>query len=168
MFAEYKAVINCLLFVSSQPVSSADLAKWSDLDIDVVEYLVQQLRESYARENLGLDIVRIEDGWQLCTKSEYAQYVERVFPSRNRGLSVAALETLSIIAYRQPVTRLEIEAVRGVKVDGVLQTLLDRELIEEKGRKNAPGKPILYGTTTEFLRFFKLRSLDDLPQLPTG
>ena len=166
MFAEYKAVINCLLFVSSQPVTSAELAKLSELDIDVVEYVIQQLRDTYTRESLGIDIVKIEEGWQLCTKPDYAQFVEKVFPSRSRGLSYAALETLSIIAYKQPVTRIEIEEVRGVKVEGVLQTLLDRELIEEKGRKEAPGKPILYGTTTEFLRSFKLQSLQDLPELP--
>lgn len=165
MFAEYGAIINCLLFVSNEPVSSVELARLSGLDVDVVEYTIQQLRETYARENLGLDLLQIEDGWQLCTRPEYAEFVEKVIPSRSRNLSHAALETLSIIAYKQPVTRIEIEAVRGVQVDGVLRTLLDRGLIEEKGRKNAPGKPVLYGTTTEFLRHFGLRSLEDLPKI---
>lgn len=165
MFEEYRGVVQCLLFMSNEPVTAQELAKWSGLDPDVVEYTIQQLKDIYSRENLGLDISMIDDGWQLCTRPEYSPLVERIFPTRKRGLSHAALETLSIIAYKQPITRLEIEQIRGVKIEGVLQTLLERELIAEQGRKKAPGKPVLYGTTTEFLRQFNLRSIEDLPDL---
>lgn len=165
MFEEYRGVIQCLLFMSNEPVTSEKLANWSGLDPDVVEYTIQQLKDVYSREKLGLDISMIDNGWQLCTRPEYSPLVERIFPIRKRGLSHAALETLSIIAYKQPITRLEIEQIRGVKVEGVLQTLLERELIAELGRKKAPGKPVLYGTTTEFLRQFNLQSLEDLPDL---
>ena len=163
MFEEYRAAVQCLLFVSTEPITTIELAQLSGLDPDVVDYTLQQLKEVYQRENLGLDIVMLEGGWQLCTRPENAEIVEKVFPVRRRGLSHAALETLSIIAYKQPVTRVEIEQLRGVKVDGVLQTLLDRELIREQGRKNAPGKPMLYITTSEFLRQFNLQSLEELP-----
>jgi segregation and condensation protein B len=165
MFEEYRALVQCLLFVSTEPITSAELAKLSGLDCEVVEYTIQQLRDIYVQEKMGLDIYFIDGGWQLCTRPEYAEVVERVFPVRKRSLSHAALETLSIIAYKQPVTRVEIEQIRGVKVEGVLQTLLERELIAENGRKNAPGKPVLYITTTEFLRQFNLQSLEDLPTL---
>lgn len=165
MFEEYRAVIQCLLFVSTEPVTSSELAKLSGLDEEVVEYTIEQLRNIYAREKMGLDIVLLDGGWQLCTRPELADIVERVFPVRKRGLSYAALETLSIIAYRQPITRVEIEQIRGVKVEGVLQTLMDRGLIAEQGRKNAPGKPVLYITTLEFLRQFNLESLNDLPAI---
>lgn len=165
MFEEYRAIIQCLLFVSNEPATSEELAQWSGLDIDVVEYTIQVLKDIYSRESLGLDVLLIEGGWQLCTKPEYAELVEQVYPTRKKGLSHAALETLSIIAYKQPVTRIEIEQIRGVKTDGVLQTLLERDLIEDQGRKKAPGKPVLYGTTTEFLRRFNLQSLEDLPDL---
>lgn len=165
MFEEYRAVIQCLLFVSTEPMTSSELARISGLAEDVVEYTISQLRGVYEQHGLGLDILLIDGGWQLCTRPEYAQYIEKVYPVRRRGLSHAALETLSIIAYKQPITRLEIEEVRGVKVESVLQTLLDRELITEHGRKNAPGKPVLYVTTTEFLRQFNLQSLNDLPVL---
>lgn len=165
MFEEYRAVVQCLLFISPEPVTSSQLAKLSGLDPDVVEYTIEQLREVYLQEKLGLEITLVDGGWQLCTRPELAQVVEKAFPVRRRSLSHAALETLSIIAYKQPVTRVEIEQIRGVKVEGVLQTLLDRGLIEEQGRKSAPGKPVLYVTTTEFLRQFKLNSLEELPSL---
>ena len=165
MFEEYRALVQCLLFVSTEPITSAELAKLIGLDPEVVEYTIQQLRDVYTQEKLGLDIAFIEGGWQLCTRPEYAQVVEKVFPARKKSLSHAALETLSIIAYKQPVTRIEIEQIRGVKVEGVLQTLLERNLIAEQGRKKAPGRPALYVTTSEFLRQFNLRSLEDLPAL---
>jgi len=165
MFEEYRALVQCLLFVSTEPMSSTELARLSGLDREVVEYTIQQLRDIYLQEKLGLDIIFLNGGWQLCTRPEYADVVEKVYPVRKRNLSHAALETLSIIAYKQPVTRAEIEQIRGVKVEGVLQTLLERDLIAEHGRKNAPGKPVLYVTTTEFLRQFNLSSLEDLPAL---
>jgi segregation and condensation protein B len=165
MFEEYRAAVQCLLFLSPEPLTTSELSRLSGLDADVVEYTIQQLRNIYSRESLGLDIVLLDGGWQMCTRPEHADYIEKVFPVRRRPLSHAALETLSIIAYKQPVTRLQIEAIRGVKVEGVLQTLLDRGLIAEQGRKNAPGKPVLYITTNEFLRQFNLQSLEDLPPL---
>ena len=165
MFEEYRAPVQCLLFLSPEPMTSSELSKLSGIDVDVVEYTIQQLRDIYSREKLGLDIVLVDGGWQMCTRPEYAKYVQKVFPVQRRPLSHAALETLSIIAYKQPVTRLEIEKIRGVNVESVLQTLLDRGLIAEQGRKNTPGKPVLYVTTSEFLRQFNLRSLKDLPAL---
>ncbi|MDN5348248.1 MAG: segregation and condensation protein [Clostridia bacterium] len=163
---EKRAALECLLFVAGEPVAAASLAAHLGLTEDEVRALVKELEEFYRQAGSGLTIVEVGGGYRLCTRPEYAPYVESFLEPEIPALSRAALETLAIIAYRQPVTRAEIEAIRGVKVDGVLATLQARKLIAEVGRRDAPGRPILYGTTREFLEYFGLKSLADLPPLP--
>jgi segregation and condensation protein B len=131
-----------------------------------VEELVAELSRGY--EGRGLQLIKVAGGWKLCTRPQYAPFISRMHEPTRVRLSRAALETLAIIAYRQPITRPEMEAIRGVNVDGVISTLLNYSLIEEKGRKEAPGRPMLYGTTTDFLSHFGLNSVEDLPALPEG
>ncbi|MBE3582415.1 MAG: SMC-Scp complex subunit ScpB [Thermoanaerobacteraceae bacterium] len=163
-----RAALECLLFVAGGPVTASALARSLDLDEEEVENLVGELRELYERHGHGLQIRCIAGGYQMCTRPRYAEYVEKFLKPEVPALSRAALETLAIIAYRQPITKGEIERLRGVKVDGVLHTLLSRELIMEVGRKEVPGRPILYGTTSRFLEHFGLTSLKELPPLEKG
>ncbi|MGI9951855.1 SMC-Scp complex subunit ScpB [Moorellaceae bacterium AZ2] len=160
-----RAALECLLFVAGGPVTASALARSLDLDEEEVAKLVQELQGLYENQGHGLQIRQIAGGYQMCTRPQYAEYVEEFLKPEVPALSRAALETLAIIAYRQPITKAEIERLRGVKVDGVLHTLLSRELIVEVGRKEVPGRPILYGTTSRFLEHFGLSSLKDLPPL---
>ncbi|WP_297200913.1 SMC-Scp complex subunit ScpB [Thermanaeromonas sp.] len=160
-----RAALECLLFVSSRPASPAELARALKISEEEVEILVQELQELYERDEHGLQIRKVAGGYQMCTRPEYASYIENFLKPELPSLSRAALETLAIIAYRQPITKAEIENLRGVKVDGVLATLLNRGLVKEVGRKDAPGRPILYGTTSLFLEHFGLKSLEELPPL---
>jgi segregation and condensation protein B len=156
--------IESLLFVANEPVSLSDLAKALDVSTTEVSNAIDKLREVYAGR--GLRIQRINGQVQMVTAPETAPVVERFLGLELAGrLSKAALETLATIAYRQPITRPEIDAIRGVSSDSVLRTLLARGLVEEVGRLDAVGRPILYGTTFVFLQHFGLESLDDLPPL---
>lgn len=157
---EAVALIECLLFVASAPVPASTLARATGLAEAEVEEIVAGLSAGYH----GLQVIRLTEGYRLATRPEYAARVESTSGRRLLPLSQAALETLAVIAYRQPVTRTEIEAFRGVKVEGVLANLLERGLIKEVGTKPAPGNPILYGTTPYFLEYFGLESLNRLPR----
>jgi segregation and condensation protein B len=161
---EIAAVIESLLFVADQPVTVAELAKVLQLSKANIEAGLEVLDESY--QNRYLQIQRQDQKLQLSTAPQATSYIERflglTFATR---LSTAALETLGIIAYKQPVTRSEIEGIRGVNSDGVLRTLLSKGLIEELGRLDTVGNPIQYGTTFEFLQYFGLTTLSDLPEL---
>jgi len=130
-----------------------------------VEELVRQLRWNYDAAGHGFELKSVAGGYRLCTRPQYDPYVAKLDLPRPSPLTPAALETLAIIAYRQPVTKSEIEAIRGVKVDSSIRTLLDRRLIQEVGRKDVPGRPILYGTSRQFLEYFGLDNLDELPPL---
>ncbi|MBQ2448680.1 MAG: SMC-Scp complex subunit ScpB, partial [Peptococcaceae bacterium] len=112
----------------------------------------------------GIGVMKLGDGYIMAIKQDYLPYVEKLYRPQMSTLSMAALETLAIIAYKQPVTRGEVELIRGVKADKIVQNLIAKELIEEKGRKDAPGRPILYGTTRKFLQYFNIESLDQLPE----
>ena len=159
------AAVECLLFVSSEPVPLRELARALDCDEVAAELAVIELREALEERGSGLQLVNIAGGWQLATRSEHAEVIGRLFARGGTKLSRAALETLSIVAYRQPVTQPEIEAVRGVGCAGVLKTLLERRLVAEAGRRQTVGRPILYATTEDFLHYFGLSALDDLPPL---
>jgi|YNPNPStandDraft_1061719.scaffolds.fasta_scaffold04121_9 segregation and condensation protein B len=162
-------LLESLLFVASEPVAISRLAQALEVDQEAVERALAALAQDYVEARRGLRLQRKGDRVQLCTMPEAAPYVERFLGlDLSTRLSAAALETLAIIAYRQPITRAEIEAVRGVNCDGVLRTLLARELIEPVGRLEAPGRPFLYGTTFQFLHYFGLDSLEALPPLPDG
>jgi len=159
-------MIEALLFASQAPLSAAELARADDsLDEEQVETAIQQLRMEYEREGRAFDVVELAGGYQLLTRPEYAPVLER-FESvpQSPRLSAPALETLAIIAYRQPVGRAEVEEIRGVGAGGVLRTLQERDLIEVVGRGEGLGRPLLYGTTRRFLEHFGFRSLSDLPR----
>ena len=143
------------------------LAEIGDIPPEEIEAAIEDLRSSYRKEGLSLDVVEMDGGYMLCVRSEYSEYVSRLYPSIRRGLSHAALETLAIIAYKQPITRMEIERLRGVNVEGVLQGLLEKGLVTEMGRKEGIGRPFLYGTTTRFLQEFNLKDIEDLPDMET-
>lgn len=162
-----KSLIESLLFVADEPVALGDLARALEVSTQVVAEAVETLAQEYAQR--GLRIQRVNGRVQMITAPEAAPVIERFLGlETSTRLSQAAMETLAIIAYRQPITRPEIDAIRGVSSDGVIRTLLARGLIEEQGRLDTPGRPILYGTTFEFLRCFGLESLEDLPPLEEG
>jgi segregation and condensation protein B len=159
-------LIEALLFASHVPLSAAELARADEaLDEEQVEAAIAELRHEYAREGRAFDVAEIAGGYQLLTRPEFAPVLERfdAVPHSAR-LSTPALETLAIIAYRQPIGRAEVEEIRGVGAGGVLKTLQEREMVEVVGRGEGLGRPLLYGTTRRFLEHFGFRSLDDLPR----
>ncbi|MDQ7849767.1 MAG: SMC-Scp complex subunit ScpB [Armatimonadota bacterium] len=156
--------IECVLLVSGEPVRLHQLAEAIQAPADVVVAAVALLRQEYAGR--GLEVQEVAGGYQLGTRPAYANAVRRYLGAAGREpLSQAALETLAIVAYRQPITRPEIEALRGVRSEHILERLEERRLIKAVGRKPTAGRPILYGTTEAFLRYFGLRDLSDLPPL---
>jgi segregation and condensation protein B len=160
-----KPLVEALLFVAEEPLTLERLAEITEFPVQDVRLALRELQQEYAADDRGLQVMEIAKGYQLATKPDLAPVVEKMFKGENRyTLSQAALETLAIISYRQPVTRVDIENIRGVKVDGVLETLLKRRFIRTAGRKDAPGRPILYGTTREFLKYFGLKDLSELPR----
>ena len=158
--------LEALLFVSDEPVASVVLAQALEVDRREVDQLCEELGRAYEERDAGIVIRTIAGGWRLSTHPDAAPFVEQyVLSSRHARLTKAALETLSIVAYKQPVTRHQISAIRGVNSDGVLTALIDRSLVVEVGREEGPGRPILYGTTPEFLERLGLPSLSALPSL---
>jgi segregation and condensation protein B len=155
-----------VLFVADEPLSSAALAPLIEADRRTVDVLLESLARDYERAGAGLSLRRVAGGWRLYTHPAAATVVERfVLSSRHTRLTRAALETLAIVAYKQPVTRHQVEAIRGVSTEGVLKALVDRGLLAEVGREEGPGRPVLYGTTPEFLERLGLDSVGDLPSL---
>ncbi len=164
---ELARVIEAILFVSGAPVEIAELQRALGVTESETLLALAALDSDLSYHRRGICLKRFGEHVQLSTRAEYAPYVERLLqPVQRQSLSQAALETLAVVAYRQPVTRLEIEAVRGVKCDYSVQSLVNKGLIEEVGRKDALGRPILYGTTDRFLAHFGLSSLRDLPAFP--
>lgn len=160
-----KSIIEGLLFAAGdEGLEMKQLADVLELDVKFTASLVDELQRDMKKKGRGIQIVEIAGAMQLATLPEHAVYLERLAASPHRSaLSQAALETLSIVAYKQPITRVEIEEIRGVKCDRAIQTLVAKDLIEEKGRADAVGRPILYGTTKSFLDYFALKGLQDLP-----
>jgi len=157
-------VLEALLFVSDSPVTAHDLAQACDSSVREVEHALPTLA-GRMEESGGLQLVQIAGGYQVCTKKDHAEAIAKFLrPSRQR-LSKSALEVLAIVAYRQPITLAEIDVVRGVQSDHGVRSLVDKDLVEEVDRRQAPGRPILYGTTRHFLHQFKLNDLTDLPPL---
>ena len=164
---ELAHVIEAILFVAGEPVNVKDVQRALDVTEDETRQAIDALDSDYSFHRRGITLKRFGEHIQLSTRAEYAPYVERLLqPIQKQSLSQSALETLAIVAYRQPVTKLEMEAVRGVKCDYSVQSLVNKGLIEEVGRKEALGRPILYGTTDKFLSHFGLHTLDDLPKPP--
>ncbi len=165
--AQIKAALEALLFMSETPLSPKELVPvFEGLDLFQITDLFEELRREYADSEGGLTIIKVAGGDQMCTRPEIAVWVKKLYSSRQRRrLSQPALETLSIVAYKQPITRAEVEAIRGVDVSGILQSLLERNLIRISGRQPVPGRPILYATTPEFLEHFGLEDISALPKL---
>lgn len=165
-YTNLKGNLEALLFVNGDPLSLKRIAEILEVDQENVKLLLAQLIQDMNQQERGLTIVEVAGGYQLCTKPHLAGFLEKLVQIKENKLSIPALETLSIIAFKQPITKQEIEAIRGVRVDKVLANLLERNLIKELGRKEAIGRPIIYGTTEVFLKCFGLKSLEDLPELP--
>ncbi|GGE54647.1 SMC-Scp complex subunit ScpB [Priestia taiwanensis] len=164
---EHKAVIEGLLFVAGdEGIEPHQIGHVLDIPLDAVHALIDELKNDYAEQKRGLDIVQYGKVFQLSTRKEHASYYKKLWENpNNSSLSQAALEALAIISYRQPITRTEIEEIRGVKSERPIQTLVSKLLIKEVGRAEGTGRAILYGTTKEFLNHFGLRSLEELPPL---
>ncbi|HLR60584.1 MAG TPA: SMC-Scp complex subunit ScpB [Pseudogracilibacillus sp.] len=163
-----KAVLEGLLFSSGhEGITVKQISDVLEITPSDVNYLIEELSFDYEYANRGIKISESQNKYYLTTKPEHNIYYKRMLESPNQAkLSQAALETLAIIAYNQPITRVEIEEIRGVNSDRAVQTLVARSLIEEKGKKDSVGKPILFGTSIDFLTFFGLSNIEDLPQLP--
>ena len=160
------ALLEAVLFLENEPVNLTYLSRVTGMDKGVLKSVMDRLSENLAAEHRGIGLAEIDGGYLLVPKDEFSELLKENYGHKNEEkLSRAALETLSIIAYSQPLTRSEIENIRGVSVDGMMRLLLKKKLIKEVGKKDVPGKPILYGTTREFLRLFRLKSIADLPKL---
>ena len=161
-----EAAVEAVLFTMGTSVETSRLAAAIEQDEQTTRRLVRNMMDKYNAKDRGICIIELEDSFQMCTKKEYYDNLIRVVSQpKKHTLTDSALETLSIIAYKQPVTRLEVEQIRGVKSDYAVNKLLEYNLIAELGRLDAPGRPILFGTTEEFLRSFGLSSVEDLPEL---
>lgn len=164
---ELVPAFEAVLFSGGEPLSIDRFAQVFDITPETVVKAMDRLKASLEENGRGISLVRMENTYQLATKTEYADYIKKMFDIRRRTpLSPAALEVLAVVAYNQPVTKSFIEQVRGVDCSGVVTTLVEKGLIEERGRLELPGKPLLYGTTKNFLRCFGLNDLTELPPLP--
>lgn len=161
------AAVEAVLFAAAEPIEYNKIAQALGMDDEQILLCIDALKNKYDAEDSGICLLQLITKYQLCSKKEYVEAVRNVLDlKRNAPLSQAAFEVLAIIAYNQPITKPYIEQIRGVDCSGVVNTLCQRGLIEEKGRLDVPGRPVLYGTTTDFLRCFSLKSLDELPELP--
>lgn len=159
--------IEAMLFAAGEPVEAAKIAEILELDVENVTKMLASLADIYEERNSGICLIRIDGKYQLCTKEEYADDVRKLLEiKKNTPLSQAAFEVLAIIAYNKTVTKSFIEQIRGVDCSGSIANLVQKGLIEEKGRLDLPGRPLVYGTTDRFLKCFSLNSLEDLPDLP--
>lgn len=162
-----EGIIEAILFAAGREVKIKELMSTLEVSSDEIISTVARISEKYEKDDRGLEIIKVEDAYQLCTKKKYYEYIYQVFDKRSKpNLSNAALETLAIIAYNPCITRAEIETIRGVNSDGTIYKLLDYALIEDAGKLDAPGRPTTYKTSKEFLRMFGISSLKDLPALP--
>src|SRR5690554_6108128 len=165
-FNKVRGIIEALVFASSEPVRLREIAEILGIHEYTVRDLLDDLMSEYSQNQRGIQITQVAGGYQFATNPAYADFIKKMKKTpRPSPLSQAALETLAIIAYKQPITRAEIEALRGVRVESSLATLIEKGLIQEAGRKDAPGRPILYTTTGRFLLYFGLNSLDALPKI---
>lgn len=162
-----KSVIEALLFSSDKPLTIEQIKNViENLDNTQIRQILTELGSEYENSNRGIRLIEVAGGYRMATPPDLAPFLKKLYKQRRADkASKPALETLAIIAYKQPVTKMEIESLRNVNVDGVVASLLEKDLIRIAGRKNAPGRPIVYGTTKTFLEYFGLKSLDDLPKM---
>ncbi len=164
---ETENILESLLFASGNPISISQLTEIMDSDTKTVSEAMTNLAADYEKDARGIRIIKLDDKYQLVSSPSNSDYVKRLLDNRrNPMLSQAAMEVLALIAYNQPVTRAYVEQVRGVDSAAVIHNLIDKELVEEKGKLDAPGRPLLYGTTANFMRVFGISTLSELPELP--
>ena len=163
---QIEAVIEAILFTMGESVELSKIAKTIEHDEDTTRKIIRNLMDRYKEEDRGICIIELEDSFQMCTKKEMYEYLIRIAKQPKKYvLTDVVLETLSIIAYKQPITKIEIEKIRGVKSDHAVNKLVEFNLVAEVGRLDTPGRPILFGTTEEFLRRFSVQSVDELPSI---
>lgn len=161
-----RSILESLLFISGEPLSLERIAQIvQGVEKKLIKETLEELAQEYMEKDRGLRIAEVAGGYQLESAKENAEYIARLIKTRPLRLTKPSLETLAIIAYRQPITRQEVDQIRGVDSSGVIKTLLEYEFIQIMGRKDVPGRPLIYGTTKRFLEFFRLKSLSDLPGL---
>lgn len=161
-----KGIIEAVLFAAGDSLSVRELSEIVLVDEKQIRHIIREMAKEYEDESRGLYIVEFNNKFQISTRPEYGEYVKKlVKPGGRQNLSQAALETLSIVAYKQPITRVEIDELRGVRSDRAVATLLERGLIKECGRLETAGRPIIYGTTEEFLKYFGFKNIHELPEL---
>ncbi|MFQ7001903.1 MAG: SMC-Scp complex subunit ScpB [Clostridium sp.] len=161
-----KSIIESILFVTGEPLSLRDIAINLEMPPRYVEEVLNEMILDYEASLRGIKLISIKGEYQLVTKSENSDYIQKLLKKNKRqSLSQASLESLAIIAYKQPITRIDIDEIRGVKSESAIQKLIEKNLIKESGRLDVPGRPILYSTTNEFLRQFELNDLKELPSL---
>jgi segregation and condensation protein B len=165
--SELQAAAEAIIFAAGDPLEIERIAQALEIDVEYTQIILQNLANELDERGSGLVLLKLGNKYQLCTRTEYAEKIKTVLDlKRNTPLSPASFEVLAVIAYNQPVTKSYIEQVRGVDCSGVISTLCQKGLIEEKGRLDLPGRPLLYGTTPEFLKCFCISSLSELPELP--
>ncbi len=161
-----KSVIESMLFVSGEPLSLRELSNNLEIKDKVIEEVIKEMMNEYEEKSRGIKLISIDGAYQLVTKSENSDYIQKLLKkNKKHSLSQASIESLAIIAYKQPITRIDIDEIRGVKSESAIQKLVERGLIKDIGRLEVPGRPILYGTTDEFLRQFGLKTIKELPSL---
>ena len=166
-FENKLAIVEAMLFASGNIITNKDIMTILEIGDDEIQNIIGTLKERYNKNNSGLELIKVEDGYQLCTKKELYEYIYPLFDNRAKPtLSSSALETLSIIAYNPKITRSQIEAIRGVSSDGAIYKLQEFNLIEKTGKLDAPGRPGVYEVTGNFLKMFGISNLDELPELP--
>ncbi len=166
---DFKNIIETLLFITDRPLSASKVNQVAEIgDLALTRDIIQEIQTDYANAGRAVQVLEIGGGFQMCTKPEYGRWVRKLYNEKmSTRLSPAALETLAIIAYKQPVTRAEIELIRGVDISGPLEKLLDRGLVKIAGKKEVAGRPLVYATTDQFLRVFGLNHLSELPDMKT-
>ncbi|MBR5203073.1 MAG: SMC-Scp complex subunit ScpB [Clostridia bacterium] len=165
--SKLQAAVEAILFASGEPIELERIAEALEIETEVCEQVIYNLSAQLDERNSGITVLKLGNKYQLSSKTEYAEVIRDVLELRkNTPLSQAAFEVLAVIAYNQPVTKSFVEQVRGVDCSGVISTLCQKKLIEEKGRLDLPGRPLIYGTTPDFLRCFSISSLDELPEIP--
>ncbi|WZL74925.1 SMC-Scp complex subunit ScpB [Clostridiaceae bacterium 35-E11] len=163
---EVKSIIEAMLFVWADPLGIKSIADTLNLPSEFIRKCLIDLKKEYEKDNRGMQIIEVNNSFQMCTNKKYFDFIQRLCsPIQNKGLTQAALEVLAIIAYKQPITRPEVEKIRGVKSDKAMHTLLEKELIMEAGRLEKTGRPIIYKTTDIFLKAFGLANLEELQQI---
>ncbi|WDV47915.1 SMC-Scp complex subunit ScpB [Clostridiaceae bacterium M8S5] len=163
---EIKSIIESLLFAWGDPLSIKDIADVLNIDKKKASLLLQEMMEELDKDKRGLQIVQTNKSYQICTRPQYYPWISKLCsPKNSKGLTNTALETLSIVAYKQPITKAEIEAIRGVRCDRAIRYLIEQNLISEVGKLDKPGRPRIFGTTDDFLRYFGIKNISELPKL---